>query len=263
MSEKITKAENTNDRIQRKIIGYIVMPFYLIFFFGILVVFDPILRLSKFTSPLLFHKLLEVMNFLIILNLKYTNGTNFTFKSNLKEEPVKLPIIFVANHQSMYDIPLIIWFLRIYKPLFIAKKELSRYIPSISYSLRNMGSLIIDRGGNSKTISAIAGWSRELANKNGCVTIFPEGTRARDGILKQFKPGGLITLIENMPQATIIPLVIENSWQLVRYNLCPVPYGISVKLTALEAIEKGDKSNADLVKDIEKVFQQHFLNHTT
>ena len=55
------------------------------------------------------------------------------------------PYIIVCNHQSLYDIPPLIWYLRQIHPKFISKKELGRGIPSVSFNLRHGGSLLIDR----------------------------------------------------------------------------------------------------------------------
>ena len=55
------------------------------------------------------------------------------------------PLIIVANHQSTYDIPPIIWHLKKFHPKFISKKQLGRGIPGVSYNLRNGGSVLIDR----------------------------------------------------------------------------------------------------------------------
>ena len=55
------------------------------------------------------------------------------------------PLIIVANHQSTYDIPPIIWYLKKFHPKFISKKQLGRGIPGVSYNLRNGGSVLIDR----------------------------------------------------------------------------------------------------------------------
>jgi 1-acyl-sn-glycerol-3-phosphate acyltransferase len=58
--------------------------------------------------------------------------------------PKNVPIIFVSNHQSMYDIinDLV---LRRFHCKFVSKKELGQGIPSISFNLRHGGSALIDR----------------------------------------------------------------------------------------------------------------------
>ena len=88
-------------------------------------------------------KSVDYLNFFLT---KCTNllGTTYTFK-NREVIPENVPIIFVANHQSLYDIIGIIWYLRKFHAKFVSKKELGKGIPSVSYNLRHGGSALIDR----------------------------------------------------------------------------------------------------------------------
>ena len=51
---------------------------------------------------------------------------------NIELIPMGKPIIFVANHQGIFDIVGMAWFLRKFHPKFVSKIELGRNIPSIS-----------------------------------------------------------------------------------------------------------------------------------
>jgi 1-acyl-sn-glycerol-3-phosphate acyltransferase len=73
----------------------------------------------------------------------------------IERVPKNVPIIFVSNHQSMYDIIAMIWFLRRFHCKFVSKKELEG-IPSIS-NLRHGGSALIDRKDPKQAIPAIKG----------------------------------------------------------------------------------------------------------
>jgi 1-acyl-sn-glycerol-3-phosphate acyltransferase len=52
-------------------------------------------------------------------------GTSYKFE-NVERVPKNVPIIFVSNHQSMYDIIAMIWFLRRFHCKFVSKKELGK-----------------------------------------------------------------------------------------------------------------------------------------
>ena len=67
-----------------------------------------------------------------------------------------MPLIIVSNHQSMNDIPPIIWYMRKYHPKFVSKIELGKGIPSVSYNLRHGGSALIDRKDSKQALVAIA-----------------------------------------------------------------------------------------------------------
>lgn len=145
--------------------------------------------------------------------------------------------IIVANHQSMYDIPPIIWCLRELHPKFISKKELGRGIPSISYNLKHGGSVLIDRKDSEKAVKAIAEFAQRIQVKKHAAVIFPEGTRSKDGKLKRFSENGLRTLVENCPDAVIVPVSIENSWQLQKYGMFPLPLGVKIRFKVHQPIE--------------------------
>lgn len=233
----------------QKIISWALTIPYIPLFFGILCVFHPLQMISLMFGYRAHKFILDLMNLCLLINFR-TVGTRFrvTFEY---QPPFDKPRIFVSNHQSMYDIPFIIWVLRKYDPKFIAKKELGRWIPSISFALRNMGSVLINRGDQSQAINAIARFGESISEKNYSAVIFPEGTRARDGVLKPFKSAGLTTLIQHMPDAEIIPIVINGSWELVRYNLLPVPFGRTLSIKVLAPISRGNKSGKEITKECE------------
>lgn len=238
------------------LLGWLITPLYVPIFWGILCIFDPLLRMSKIISGRLFQWMLELMNLCIITNIRLTAGT--TFKIDTAENiPTDKPLLVVSNHQSMYDIPLIIWYLKRFKPKFISKKELGKGVPSISFSLRNMGSLLIDRADRAGSIRAISEWGANTSQPHQMLVIFPEGTRARDGILKSFKPGGFKVLLESMPDCYIIPLAITGSWKLLRWNLFPIPFGETVTFTVLEPETRDDRTAKELLESIETKINKH------
>jgi 1-acyl-sn-glycerol-3-phosphate acyltransferase len=70
-------------------------------------------------------------------------GTSYKFE-NVERVPKNVPIIFVSNHQSMYDIIAMIWFLRRFHCKFVSKKELGKVF-QVFFNLRHGGSALIDR----------------------------------------------------------------------------------------------------------------------
>jgi 1-acyl-sn-glycerol-3-phosphate acyltransferase len=59
-----------------------------------------------------------------------------------------------------------------------------------------------------------------------------------------------------MPDAEIVPIVIDGSWELVRYNLLPVPFGRTVSLTILEPLFRSDFEPKQLVSKCEQVISE-------
>ncbi len=102
-------------------------------------------------------------------------GTRFSI-NNPHQLDTNRPLIIVANHQSTYDIPPIIWYFRKHHPKFISKKELGKGIPSVSYNLRHGGSVLIDRKNPRQSLVAISNFAKRVKDNNWAAVIFPEGT---------------------------------------------------------------------------------------
>jgi 1-acyl-sn-glycerol-3-phosphate acyltransferase len=68
--------------------------------------------------------------------------------------------------------------------------------------------------------------------------LYPEGTRAREGELGEFKPAGARALFDAAPGVPIVPITIDESWRLLRFNLMPVPFGSRIRMYIGDPIER-------------------------
>ena len=224
---------------------------YIVLFFGILVFFHPISLLAACFGRRLHKHVLDLMNLCIIWNIRLTTGARYAVIGR-PTLPTGRPVILVSNHQSMYDIPMMMWECRSQNVGFIAKKELARGIPSISLALRRLGSVLIDRKDATQSVQAIEAFGRTKDEAAEVAAIFPEGTRAKDGVMKRFKYPGLKALIRSMPHALIQPVAIRGNWELLRYSFLPVPYGTSIELEFLSPIEPSGRALDDVIEELEK-----------
>ena len=233
-----------------KFFGCLFTPIFYILFFGFLCLFHPIQWICyQFFGYKLHKASVDILNFF----LTYSNWSLFnsvTFK-NHQNLPTNQPIIFVANHQSMYDIPGMIWHLRKHHPKFISKIELTKNIPSISYNLRVGGGANIDRKDSKQAVSELIKLGRRMKENNWSTVIFAEGTRAKDGKLKPFQVGGIATLLKVVPDALLVPIAIENSWKIVRYGMFPLTVGNAIKWIVLTPIDKAGKNAEEIVLEAE------------
>lgn len=140
------------------------------------------------------------------------------------------PYLIVANHQSMFDIMLLGHLFFTNFPKFVSKRELARGIPGVAYNLRHGGNALIDRADVVQAQASIAALGRRVEHNGVSAVIFPEGTRARSGLLRVFKARGTTTLLAAAPATPIVVVTIENSWKLMRWNFLPVPFGICVRV---------------------------------
>jgi 1-acyl-sn-glycerol-3-phosphate acyltransferase len=233
-----------------KLLGYVFSPLFYLAFFLSLVVFHPIQWVCYRFFGYRAHKIsVDVLNFFLTYSDLFLLSS-VSFK-NEQELPTDRPIIFVSNHQSMYDIPALIWFLRKYHVKFISKIELTKGIPSISFNLKYGGGANIDRKDSKQAISEIIKLGRRMKDNNWSTMIFPEGTRSKDGHLKPFQVGGIATLLKVVPNALIVPIAIENSWKIVKYGTYPLRVGEQLKWTVLTPIEPNGKLPENVVMEAE------------
>ena len=218
-----------------KLLAYPFSILYYCVFCSCLLIFHPIqvfcLRWINLNAQ---KKVVDILNFFLLRCLNLL-GTRIIFK-NAETLPEKGTLIFAANHQSTYDIPPLIWYLRKYHPKFVAKKELGKGLPSISYHLRNGGNVLIDRKDPIASIEAIANFAKNVQQKNWSVVIFPEGTRTRNGQPKKFQRAGLRSLISHIPEAVLVPICINNSWKLAQWKYFPMPIGVRLEVHVHKAI---------------------------
>ncbi|MAZ72062.1 MAG: 1-acyl-sn-glycerol-3-phosphate acyltransferase [Flavobacteriaceae bacterium] len=219
-----------------KIISY---PFSVIFYlvFGVtIVLFHPLQWVAFNWFGYNAHKkIVDALQWFLMRCLNIL-GTRFTVDLP-KNLPVNHPVIIASNHQSMWDIPPLIWFLRKLHVKFISKIELGKGIPSISYNLRKGGSVLIDRKNPEQATAQIKNMAHYISENNRAVVIFPEGTRSRDGHPKPFKTKGLTILFENAPEAYVLPVSMSNSWKLQRYGMFPMPLGVHFKMKVHEPVK--------------------------
>lgn len=218
----------------------------------LLLVFDPIQRISLNLFGYQAHKnSVDYFN-LLVVRILHILGTTYSIKVP-DYMPDNAAIIIISNHQSMWDIPPLIWFLRKLHPKFISKIELGRKIPTISYNLKYGGSVLIDRKNPKQATEQIEKIGKYIQQYKRSVVIFPEGTRSRTGIPKPFKRKGLLTLIEHAPEAWILPVSISNSWKLQRYGMFPIPVGTHLILKAHSAIKVAGNDPSELIDHVERL----------
>jgi 1-acyl-sn-glycerol-3-phosphate acyltransferase len=200
----------------------------------------------------------DYLNFVLT---KCTNIVGTTYAVENREIiPKGVPIIFVANHQSLYDIIGIIWYLRRFHAKFVSKKELGQGIPSVSYNLRHGGSVLIDRKDSKQAIPLIKGLGEYIEKFNRSAVIFPEGTRSKNGQPKEFAQSGLKILCKYAPSAYVVPISINNSWKMVKFGVFPMGLGNRLQFIIHEPIAVAAYSFEELMEKTERAVKQSIKN---
>ena len=118
------------------------------------------------------------------------------------------PVIFMSNHESNLDPPVLIAAIPI-PAVYISKKEL-KWVPLVGWAAQLGGVIFIDRSNRERAIHSIQRAAQEIRDGKS-VVIFPEGTRTRTGALGRFKKGGFpMALDAGVP---IVPLATVGGFQ--------------------------------------------------
>jgi 1-acyl-sn-glycerol-3-phosphate acyltransferase len=132
--------------------------------------------------------------------------------------------IFAANHQSIYDIPIV--FTSVPSQLRIVAKQSLGRIPFLGWHLHRAGHLLVDRQNPGP---GIVKKMAKLAGERHSLIVFPEGTRSADGAVARFKGGSFVFALESgMP---VVPISIAGSRHVMtkgRLMVCPGEVTVTV-----------------------------------
>ena len=138
-----------------------------------------------------------------------TTGVDVTVKGLERIVPGKT-YVFVANHQSIYDIPVLFWSIP-FQLRIIAKESLGNF-PMLGPHLKRTGHMLVDRSKPDR--AGIFGWASRLTSNGLSLIVFPEGTRSRDGHMSKFKGGSIMLAMQaGLP---IVPISVVGSRHVMK-----------------------------------------------
>ena len=147
----------------------------------------------------------------------------------LENIPKDRPCVFVANHRSYYDIPLLLAGLE--KPHGILAKEELEKIPLLNRWMKLLGCVFVQRDDVRASVRALNDATAIVEGGHSFV-IFPEGTRRPQPLPSEFK-SGIWRLMKEFPQVELIPVYIENLHRAMPKGvLLPVPTVCSIRFGA-------------------------------
>lgn len=115
--------------------------------------------------------------------------------------------VFMVNHQSNVDIPVLVQSLAGFQLRWIAKRELLR-VPLFGWAMWATKHITVDRSDPLDAVKSLERAKERLA-AGISIVVFPEGTRSRDGRLLPFKKGGF--LLAAQTRTKIVPVTIRGS----------------------------------------------------
>lgn len=232
------------------IFGYILTPVFHFYYGLMLLLFHPVQVAAQFLfGDRARKKVVDALNLFLVRGLTLL-GCKVRF-SGFEKIPDQRPLIIVSNHQSLFDIPAVVYGFRKYYPKFISKIELSRNLPSISYNLRYGKSALIDRENGTQAVKEIFKLGKLIQENNYAACIFPEGTRSKTGRVRKFMTAGINTLLRAAPSAVLVPFVIDGHSQFMYKGIFPLKFGQKITYTVLDPIEPKGQDIEELVNRIQ------------
>jgi len=138
--------------------------------------------------------------------------------------PVEQSCVFVSNHSSFYDTPII--FTALPRQLRIMAKADLGYVPFLGWHLLRSGHVLVDRRNPGASIFKRM---QRMARSGASLVVFPEGSRTIDGKVQKFKAGMFLLAIENgLP---VVPITISGSRIVMpkgRFSVSPATVTVTV-----------------------------------
>ena len=145
--------------------------------------------------------------------------------------------VFMANHQSNIDIPVLVQALAPFQLRWMAKRELLR-VPFFGWALWASKHVIVKRTRSKDMVAAMDSARQKLA-RGLSVVVFPEGTRSADGRLLPFKRGGF--RLAERAGVDIVPITLNGSGLLMGRGEWRLRSGeVEVHIGAAIAADGGD-----------------------
>jgi len=177
-----------------------------------------------------------------------TYGVGFRPVYDKALDPTR-PCVYIANHQSQFDIPSL--FLSMPCDFrMVAKRELL-YIPIFGWALWLAGFIFIDRRDRDRAIRRLDRTLRKI-RRGTSVVVFAEGTRSPDGRLLPFKKGGFVLALK--AEVPIVPVSIRGGHRIlpkgslrVRPGTIDVVFGAPIPTSAFSS---PSRSKEELIMEV-------------
>jgi len=145
--------------------------------------------------------------------------------------------IVYSNHKSWWD-PVVVGCVLKRPIFFMAKKELFE-IPVFGYILKLLHAFPVNRGAPDRKAIRRA---LEVLNEKKVLGIFPEGTRSKDGVLKEPEPG-IALLATKVKDVALVPVAIKGDFRFLNPILIKIGKPIRLSLDDKEKLKSRDLSD--------------------
>ena len=148
----------------------------------------------------------------LVKNLMNHTGARVVYHG-LENIPEDRTVFFIANHQSYFDIPILLDVMD-RGTAFVAKESLGK-IPMLRQWMENLGCLFIDRDDIKQSVRVIREAAEQMERGLNMV-IFPEGTRSRGEQTHEFKRGSVKPAF--LAKVPVVPVCIDGAYKIFEGN---------------------------------------------
>jgi 1-acyl-sn-glycerol-3-phosphate acyltransferase len=161
--------------------------------------------------------------------------------------------IYMSNHQSHLDIPVLYATLPSPTIRMLAKKELFE-IPLWGRGLRAAEFIEVDRSNHVRALQSIER-AAELVHEGVSIYLAPEGTRSRDGQIGKLKKGGFHLARDT--RTPIVPVAIRGTIDILPRGGKIMRRGKTVEVTIGKPIEVEGREIEGVMAEVERFFRRH------
>lgn len=170
----------------------------------------------------------------------------------MENVPRNGPSIFMVNHASLADIPVLLAFVKV-QFRWLAKAELFK-IPILGRGMRGCGYISIDRSDRKSAFDSLKKAADTIRN-GVSVMIFPEGTRSKDGNIQEFKKGGFVLALD--AGVPIVPVALHGTANILpkgTLRVYPEPVVIEI-FRPIDPSAYHRKSKDDLIQRVRRIIR--------
>lgn len=159
---------------------------------------------------------------------------------------ISKPQVYVVNHLSAFDIPVLYSYLP-FQFRILAKKELFRY-PFMGWHLRRSGQIPVVLENPKASVRSL-NLAVAAIRKGNSLVIFPEGGRTPNGQLQPFMGGAFYAAVK--AQVDVVPVVLIGTYEMLKMNSFHIKPG-SVQMVVGTPISTAGMSTRDIAKITEQ-----------
>ena len=161
--------------------------------------------------------------------------------------------VYMSNHQSHMDIPMLYATLPSPTIRMLGKKELFQ-IPLWGRGLRAAEFIEVDRSNHARAVASID-HAAKLIRDGVSIWIAPEGTRSRDGTIGKLKKGGFHLAKDT--HTPIVPVAIRGTIDILPRGTRLMQHGKTVDVTIGAPIDVESREISDLMAEVAQFLKEH------